>query len=88
VDVAISARDQDADLPLYASPADAFSATQDLLRRLPPTNITKNTETLCALLPDLAEDLVTAIDQPLLVKTDASKEYLCTEYNKDGDSYR
>lgn len=67
---------------------DPFSATLDLLRRLPPTNITRNTETLCALQPDIADDLITSIDQPLLVKTDRSKEYLCTEYNKDGDSYR
>lgn len=69
---------------------DAYNAMLDLLRRLPPTKIESNIQTLSALQPDLADDLLMAVDQPLKVLTDeeGGKEFLCCEYNRDGDSYR
>lgn len=38
----------------------------------------------------IAEDLLSSVDQPLGVKTDAktAKKYLTCDYNRDGDSYR
>jgi len=42
------------------------------------------------LVPNLCEDLLSAIDQPLKVARDKSvgKDYLLCDYNRDGDSYR
>ncbi|KAF9998950.1 hypothetical protein BGZ65_005619, partial [Modicella reniformis] len=61
----------------------------DLMRRLPPQNAEENLGSLIALLPDLTEDLLNTVDQPLRVMTCAKgKEYLLCEYNRDGNSYR
>ncbi|GHJ87646.1 hypothetical protein NliqN6_4048 [Naganishia liquefaciens] len=69
---------------------DAYTATLDLLRRLPPTNVERNVDILCQLVPDLASDLLLEVDQPLRIAKDAEtgREYLCSEYNRDSDSYR
>ena len=61
----------------------------DLMRRLPPQQIEKNLSDLIDLVPDLCEDLLSSIDQPLKVAVDKlGKEYLLCDYNRDGDSYR
>ncbi|KAH8831428.1 F-actin capping protein beta subunit [Flagelloscypha sp. PMI_526] len=69
---------------------DVLDSMLDLMRRLPPTNIESNLQSLIQLCPDYAEDLTGSVDQPLAVKTDKAtgRDYLCCEYNKDGDSYR
>ena len=60
------------------------------MRRLPPQQIEKNLSDLIDLVPDLCEDLLSSIDQPLKVATDkkVGKDYLLCDYNRDGDSYR
>lgn len=71
--------------------ADALTLALDLLRRLPPSQITSNLETLITICPDLAEELISSVDQPSQVKTDghsSNREYLCCDYNRDGDSFR
>ncbi|KAF9208135.1 hypothetical protein BGZ49_009688 [Haplosporangium sp. Z 27] len=62
----------------------------DLMRRLPPQNAEENLTSLITLLPDLSEDLLNTVDQPLKVQTcsKSGKEYLLCEYNRDGNSYR
>ncbi|KAF9544517.1 hypothetical protein EC957_011913 [Mortierella hygrophila] len=62
----------------------------DLMRRLPPQNTEENLASLMTLLPDLHEDLLSSIDQPLKVQTCAKsgKEYLLCDYNRDSNSYR
>ncbi|KAJ1761469.1 F-actin-capping protein subunit beta [Coemansia sp. RSA 2523] len=62
----------------------------DLMRRLPPQSVEENLVTLLEVLPELTEDLLAAVDQPLKVRQDAhsGKEYLVCDYNRDGDSYR
>merc|ERR1711992_378394 len=52
--------------------------------------IEKNLSDLIDLVPDLCEDLLSSIDQPLKVATDkkVGKDYLLCDYNRDGDSYR
>jgi len=61
----------------------------DLMRRLPPQNIEKNLSDLIDLVPELCEDLLASVDQPLkIAKDDTGKEYLLCDYNRDGDSYR
>jgi len=60
------------------------------MRRLPPQNTEENLASLVTLLPDLTEDLLNSIDQPLKVQTceKTGKEYLLCEYNRDSNSYR
>lgn len=49
----------------------------DLFRRLPSSNIATNLDLVLGLLPELTEDILAEVDQPLQVKVDSSgKEYL------------
>ena len=45
---------------------------------------------LIELEPEIAEDLLSSVDQPLQVANDKTKakQYLLCDYNRDGDSYR
>lgn len=77
-----------------------FDNSLDLLRRLDPKSITVNLNNLCTILQnsegsndeniELTQDLLSSIDTPLTITVDGSnkKEYLCCDYNRDGDSYR
>lgn len=67
-----------------------FDSLLDLLRRLPPTKVEENVNTLCDLAPEYADDLLGNVDQPLKVLQDAEKgrEFLGCDYNRDGDSFR
>ncbi|KAG0164388.1 hypothetical protein DFQ28_010349 [Apophysomyces sp. BC1034] len=61
------------------------------MRRLPPQHIEDNLAKLLQLVhPDLVDDLLSAIDQPLKLRRCAKsgKDYLLCDYNRDGDSYR
>lgn len=42
------------------------------------------------LVPDLTEDLLSSVDQPLQVQRckKTGRDYLLCDYNRDGDSYR
>ena len=42
----------------------------DLMRRLPPQEIEKNLSDLIDLVPDLCEDLLASVDQPLKIAKD------------------
>ncbi|SCZ97594.1 BZ3500_MvSof-1268-A1-R1_Chr4-3g07279 [Microbotryum saponariae] len=80
---------------------DTLSACLDLARRLPPHRIEHNLGLLCDILPDLADDILSSVDQPLKVHVDReSKQYLVShsqdtrlgrmpevcDYNRDGES--
>ncbi|KAJ8022060.1 F-actin-capping protein subunit beta [Holothuria leucospilota] len=60
------------------------------MRRLPPQQIEKNLSDLIDLVPDLCEDLLSSVDQPLKIARDKTvgKDYLLCDYNRDGDSFR
>ena len=61
------------------------------MRRLPPQNVEENLNKLLELVnPDLGDELLSAIDQPLKVRhcQQTGKDYLICDYNRDGDSYR
>jgi len=62
----------------------------DLMRRLPPAQVTSNLAGLIDLVPDLTEDLLSSVDQPLKIAfdTESNRDYLLCDYNRDGDSYR
>ena len=74
----------------YHSPTATFDSLLDLVRRLPPTRIERNVDTLCDICPEYADDLLGNVDQPLKVLRDegAGREYLGCDYNRDGDSFR
>ncbi|ODV64706.1 F-actin capping protein, beta subunit [Hyphopichia burtonii NRRL Y-1933] len=80
---------------------DRYDASLDLLRRLDPKDISKNLNDICTLIQndsqaeageneDLTQDLLSSVDIPLKVAKckESGKDYLCCDYNRDGDSYR
>jgi capping protein beta len=80
--------------PLQAPPSpplpSANSPPSDLLRRLNPKDTSVNVSRLCSLAPNLTEDLLESVDVPLAVRrcTKTGREFLCCDYNRDGDSWR
>ncbi|KAL0781662.1 hypothetical protein CaCOL14_002997 [Colletotrichum acutatum] len=69
---------------------DPFDSALDLLRRLNPKHTTDHLNAIISLAPDLTEDLLSSVDQPLTVKRckQTGRDYLLCDYNRDGDSYR
>lgn len=63
---------------------------RDLLRRLNPKHTADHLNSIISLAPDLTEDLLSSVDQPLTVKRcrQTGRDYLLCDYNRDGDSYR
>jgi len=70
--------------------SDQLDYALDLMRRMPPSKIEDNLAGLIDLVPDLTEQLLSMVDQPLKVAHDAGakRDYLLCDYNRDGDSYR
>ncbi|KAL8714771.1 MAG: hypothetical protein Q9220_001284 [cf. Caloplaca sp. 1 TL-2023] len=70
--------------------SDQFDSALDLLRRLPPHSTSANLNRICTLAPDLTEDLLSSVDQPLQTRQckKTKRDYLLCDYNRDGDSYR
>ncbi|KAK4550144.1 hypothetical protein LTR36_003111 [Oleoguttula mirabilis] len=72
------------------SMADPFDAALDLLRRLPPSSTQQNLTGIISLRPDLEEDLLSSVDVALTARRcpTSGRDYLCCDYNRDGNSYR
>jgi len=70
--------------------ADLVDSMLDLMRRLPPTRVEENVNALIGMCPDLADELLGSVDQPLKVMLDRTtgRESLICDYNRDGESYR
>jgi capping protein beta len=73
-----------------ASDSAAVDAALQLMRRLPPEAVVANLGTLLGARPDLTEELLSRVDQPLQVATDevSGRDFLLCDYNRDADSYR
>ncbi|KAM0437554.1 hypothetical protein ACHAPT_001918 [Fusarium lateritium] len=69
---------------------DPFDSALDLLRRLNPKQTTEHLNAIISLAPDLTEDLLSSVDQPLTIRRckQTGRDYLLCDYNRDGDSYR
>ncbi|KAG6005159.1 F-actin-capping protein subunit beta [Claviceps lovelessii] len=69
---------------------DPFDSALDLLRRLNPKHTADHLNAIISLAPDLTEDLLSSVDQPLTIRRckQTGREYLLCDYNRDGDSYR
>ncbi|KAL2020719.1 hypothetical protein VTK56DRAFT_8019 [Thermocarpiscus australiensis] len=70
--------------------ADPFDSALDLLRRLNPKHTAEHLNNIITLAPELTEDLLSSVDQPLTVRRckQTGRDYLLCDYNRDGDSYR
>ncbi|WFD18744.1 F-actin-capping protein subunit beta [Malassezia caprae] len=78
---------------MSAEGLDPVALSLDILRRLPPAHVKKNLNTIAKVLPNDADDLMSNVDQPLTLQIDSStegagREYLCCDYNRDGQSWR
>jgi len=62
----------------------------NLMRRLPPSACENSLAGLIEIAPQLTDELLTHVDQPLKVYKDSKtgKNYVLCDYNRDGDSYR
>ncbi|PVU88586.1 hypothetical protein BB559_005522 [Furculomyces boomerangus] len=67
-----------------------LDCAMDLMCRLPPQNIEENMVKLLEIAPELTDELLSSIDQPLKIRSDekAGYDFLICDYNRDGDSYR
>lgn len=76
--------------PQASSSAEALRAGLNLTRRLPPESVQTTVTGLSILRPDLTEDFLQRIDQPLTVKVcqQTKRKYIACDYNRDGDSFR
>lgn len=75
---------------LHLKMSEQLDCALDLLRRLPPSKTTQNLAKLVQLCPEIQEELLSSVDQPLQVLTcvKTGKEFLCCDYNRDGESFR
>eukprot|EP01006_Ploeotia_vitrea_P043671 TRINITY_DN66762_c8_g3_i1.p1 TRINITY_DN66762_c8_g3~~TRINITY_DN66762_c8_g3_i1.p1 ORF type:complete len:304 (+),score=168.00 TRINITY_DN66762_c8_g3_i1:65-913(+) len=61
-----------------------------VMRRMPPSATENSLAGLIELSPQLTDELLTHVDQPLKVAKDpkTGRQYILCDYNRDGDSYR
>ena len=76
--------------PTTMDTGDTVNACLNIMRRMPPSKIDMNLSGLLNLLPELTDDLLQRVDQPLQIGVDevTNKKYIQCDYNRDGDSYR
>jgi len=62
----------------------------NLMRRMPPSRVENSLAGLIEMVPELTDDLLAQVDQPLKVMKDTKtgKNFVLCDYNRDGDSYR
>jgi capping protein beta len=60
------------------------------MRRLPPQNTEENLSQVIDVIPELQEDLLNAVDQPLKIHRckKTGKDFIVSEFNRDEDSVR
>jgi capping protein beta len=76
--------------PPQTTPPTNTPPPSDLLRRLPPSATAQNLAGIISLVPSLEEELLSSVDVGLTAKRcpASGRDYLCCDYNRDGDSYR
>jgi len=67
-----------------------LNASLNLMRRMPPSLVENSLAGLIELVPDLTEDLLNHVDQPLKIQKDTKvgRDFISCDYNRDGDAYR
>lgn len=77
--------------PLRMSQEARCNAVYNLMRRMPTKNTTKSLSAVMSVAPELADDILPNIDEPLRVVKDSlvgGRDFVVCDYNRDGDSYR
>jgi capping protein beta len=69
---------------------DQLNSALNLMRRMPPSSAENSLAGLIELTPELTDELLNHVDQPLKVQNDTktNKSFILCDYNRDGDSYR
>jgi len=69
---------------------DQLTSALNLMRRMPPSSVENSLAGLIELVPDLTDELLNHVDQPLKLQKDTKtgKMFILCDYNRDGDSYR
>lgn len=67
-----------------------LNAALNLMRRMPPALAENSLAGLLGAAPEISDELLNRVDQPLKVETNPNTgdKYLICEYNRDGNSYR
>jgi len=66
-----------------------LTSALNLMRRMPPAHTENSLAGLIELVPELTDELLNHVDQPLKVQKDSKgKHFVLCDYNRDGDSYR
>jgi len=73
-----------------AAENEQLTSALNLMRRMPPSSVENSLAGLIELVPDLTEELLNHVDQPLKIQSDPklAKHFILCDYNRDGDSYR
>jgi capping protein beta len=67
-----------------------LNSALNLMRRMPPSSVENSLAGLIELCPNLTDELLNHIDQPLKIRMDTKtkQEFVLCDYNRDGDSFR
>jgi capping protein beta len=67
-----------------------LNSALNLMRRMPPSSVENSLAGLIELVPELTDELLNHVDQPLKSQNDPAtgKMFIMCDYNRDGDSYR
>jgi capping protein beta len=70
--------------------AGPLQSALNLIRRMPPSQAENSLAGLLQLKPEMTDELLQHIDQPLKIEQDTKtgKEFIICDYNRDGDCYR
>ncbi len=69
---------------------DKLTCALDLLRRMPPQKFEHVLQCVLDVAPEISESVLSSVDQPMKIKQDtkAGRDYLLSDFNRDGDSFR
>lgn len=69
---------------------EVLKSALNVMRRMPPSSTETSLSGLINLVPELTDELLQRVDQPLKVEKDPStgRHFIVCDYNRDGDSYR
>uniref|UniRef100_A0A5K3FM21 F-actin-capping protein subunit beta n=1 Tax=Mesocestoides corti TaxID=53468 RepID=A0A5K3FM21_MESCO len=75
---------------MFDSHNEQLTCALDLLRRMPPQKFEHVLQCVLDVCPQISESVLSSVDQPMKIKQDtkAGRDYLLSDFNRDGDSFR